>query len=127
MEQKIRVRRHKKTDRLYVDLNGFLNVDDLNLFKDKMTRALEKVIPPFGMIANQKTLQPIGGDAHRIAIEVMKMVSEKGCKKVVRIVGENALLKLRQDEVDQNEDFNYEVIHATSIKMAEHILEKEGL
>ncbi len=127
--QKIRVRRHIKTNRLFIDLRGTLTEEDLLQLKDKLKRGLKKMKPPFGAVVNQSNLLPIKDALKNHVADVMSMTEKSGCKKVVRVIGNNVLVQMQTKQAQKNENSKvaYDIDFVDSIDKATVILDDLGL
>ncbi len=126
---KVRVRKHIKTNRLFIDLQHTLTRQDLELLKSKLKNGLKKMKPPFGAIVNQIRLAPIDDSLGTLVSEIMTMNEKAGCKKVVRVIGNNALVKMQaaQARKQQQAKIAYDIDFVDTIEKAIQILKELGL
>jgi hypothetical protein len=106
---------------MYVLLKGFLNETNVKETVSQIRRAADSLRPGFVIVNDIAEFFPT---SPKVADEISKVqayVSQKGCKKTIRIVG-NVLSKHQVKKCHETVHAGYEVIEVSTLEEAERYL-----
>ncbi|GEM_PF-2471807 len=116
---------------MYIFLKGFLNESEVKEAVSQIKRGADQLKPGFVIINDISDFFPVSRKVSDEINKVQAYVSQKGCKKTIRVVG-NVLSKHQVKKCHEAAQAGYEVIEVDTLDEAERYLnrinsEKKGL
>ncbi len=112
-------------NRVYVRIEGSLNIEEAEQLKEAYADAVDKCSPNFTVLNNVAELRPCISEVQEILKEITDIAHQSGVGKVARIVGETPIAGLQIDRISKSES-HYHGESFKSIDEAEAYLDGEN-
>ncbi len=118
------VRANAQKNRIYIDMDGFLTLDEAKKLRDDYASAIALCRPGFTVLTNAIKYKPSKEDVQEIHSEMAKMDEDAGCSKVARVVGDKPLGGMQITRLVK-EHAAYPTKHFQTIEEAEAYLDSD--
>ena len=108
---------------MYIHQSGKPTAYDFQNLKREFRAGLESLRPGFSIINDQRSLEPYDDEAMEVAKELVELTNEYGASKVIRILPEDLVSKVKLSSTLITGKSRYKTIRVASPQEAEAALD----
>jgi len=82
-------------NRIYIALEGYFQEDEARRAADQVLQEMKKMRPGFDVVSDISLFKPVSPEAAGHIVRVQRQMKELGMRRLVRVVGGNALAKMQ--------------------------------
>ncbi len=111
-------------NRIYLDLQGFHDLEEAQRLRDLYAEAIQKCRPGFTVLADVSKYRPGAAEVQEVHGEAAKLAEAAGVNKVARVIGDKPLGGMQIDRIARTEA-TYEARNFATFEEAEDYLDGE--
>ncbi len=114
----------KMKNRIYIQTEGSLNIDEAKELEEAYRKAVRECRPGFTVLNDVAKLQPCLPEVQEILKEITEIASQAGVGRVARVVGDTPIAGLQIDRISKTQS-HYHGESFKTIKEAEIYLDEK--